>query len=89
MKVKMIYTGTTKYIWNTGTPQKFLTSNKVYDCEYTPKMYDPQTFDVIIGLIVKCDDGHSRKCEVWEFMTLDEWRHEKISEILDPEKSVT
>ena len=52
-------------------------------------MYDPQSFNVYIDLIVKCDDGKYRKFKTFDFISVDEWRNKKISEILDPEKPVT
>ena len=79
--MKMIYKGLEK--------PGVLSSNKIYECEYTPKMYDPHSFNVYIGLIVKCDDGKYRKCEIYNFISLDELRNKKISEILDLENPVT
>ena len=79
--MKMIYIGVKEI--------SFLTPNKVYHCEYTPKMYDPQTFEVVIALIVKCDDGKFRKCEISDFISVDESRNKKISEILGQENPVS
>jgi len=79
--MKMIYIGVKE--------TSFLTPNKVYNCEYTPKIYDPKTFNVIIGLIVKCDDEKFRRCEISDFISVEESRNKKISEILDQEKPVT
>jgi hypothetical protein len=77
--MKMIYKGLEK--------PGVLSSNKIYDCEYTPKIYDPQSFNVYIGLIVRCDDDKYRKFETSDFISVDEMRDQKISEILDPEKN--
>lgn len=77
--MKMIYKG--------ENSTDFLTPNKIYDCEYTPKMYDPQSFHVYIGLIVRCDDDKYRKFETYDFISVDEMRDQKISKILDPEKN--
>lgn len=79
--MKMMYKGLEK--------PGVLSSNKIYECEYTPKVYDPQSFNVYIDLIVKCDDGKYRKFKTFDFISVDEWRNKKISEILDPEKPVT
>ena len=79
--MKMMYKGLEK--------PGVLSSNKIYECEYTPKMYDPQSFNQYRHLIVKCDDDKYRKFETFDFISVDEWRNKKIFEILDPEKPVT
>jgi hypothetical protein len=57
--------------------------DNIYKGEYTPKMYDPNTFQHVVGLIITCEDGHSRKFDIDNFYSLEEWREIQLDSILD------
>lgn len=76
--MKMIFAG--------ASNEPYMTCGKIYDCEWTPKIYDPQTYQPYVAIIVKCDDGKYRKFETLDFISIDKHRHDKLSELL-PEDS--
>lgn len=45
-------------------------------------MYDPNTFQTVINLIITCEDGKSRKFNPDDFYSLEEWREIQLSSIL-------
>lgn len=57
--------------------------DNIYKGEYTPKIYDPQTFQPVINLIITCEDGQSRKFDVDSFYSLEEWRDIQLGSILN------
>jgi hypothetical protein len=57
--------------------------NNIYKGEYSPKMYDPNTFQPVINLIITCEDGKSRKFNPDDFYSLEEWREIQLCSILD------
>jgi hypothetical protein len=56
--------------------------DNIYKGEYSPKMYDPNTFQTVINLIITCEDGKSRKFNTDDFYSLEEWREIQLSSIL-------
>ena len=66
----------------TGGSWHLIKEGKVYSGEYTPKMYDPNTFQPVIKLIITCEDGKSRKFNPDDFYSLEEWRDIQLSSIL-------
>ena len=60
-----------------------LTKGKIYDGDFTPTVYDPQTLKPSEpSYIIKCDDGKYRKFMTEHFLTLEEWRNQQIDKIL-------
>jgi hypothetical protein len=57
--------------------------DNIYKGEYSPKMYDPNTFQTVINLIITCEDGKSRKFDTDNFYSLEEWREIQLDSILD------
>jgi hypothetical protein len=57
--------------------------DNIYKGEYTPKMYNPNTFQPVIDLIITCEDGKSRKFDTDYFYSLEEWREIQLDSILD------
>jgi len=57
--------------------------DNVYDGDYTPKMYHPYTFQPVVNIIIKCEDGKSRKFDTDNFYSLEEWREIQLDSILD------
>ena len=51
--------------------------------EYSPKMYDPNTFQPVMNLIITCEDGHSRKFDTDNFYSLEEWRDIQLDNLLN------
>lgn len=65
------------------TPDTYLSKGKVYEGDFTPTMYDPNTFQPVDpSYIIKCDDGKFRKFGAKHFMTLEEWRETQLDRIL-------
>jgi hypothetical protein len=63
---------------------KKLTPGKWYNGELTHTMYDPQTFQKIDPCyVVVCDDDKLRKVDAKWFITLEDWRENKINNVLD------
>lgn len=54
-----------------------------YHAERSITTYDPITFDPIFYYIITCDDGLCRKFDVIKFITLDEWRENRLRSLLD------
>lgn len=60
----------------------FLTNDKYYEGELTPTMYDTITDEPVEpSYIVKCDDDKFRKINASCFMTLEEFREQKLNDI--------
>ena len=60
-----------------------LTKGKIYDGDFTPTVYDPQTLQPSKpSYIIKCDDGKYRKFMTEHFLTLEEWRNQQIDKLL-------
>jgi hypothetical protein len=54
----------------------------MYECELTPKVYDPKTFDLAApSYIVVCEDGKFRKYYTEYFRDIVEIRAEKLKEL--------
>ena len=57
--------------------------DNIYKGDHTPTIYHPQTLKPEIGIVVKCEDGRSRKFDIGDFYTLEEWREIQLNNILD------
>ncbi len=57
--------------------------DNIYKGEYTPVVYDPQTLQPIVNLIIVCEDGKYRRFDIGDFYTLEEWREIQLNNILD------
>ena len=66
----------------TGGSWHLIKKDNIYKGEYSPKMYDPNTFQTVIYLIITCEDGKSRKFNPDDFYSLEEWREIQLSSIL-------
>jgi hypothetical protein len=66
----------------TGGSWHLIKKDNIYKGEYSPKMYDPNTFQTVINLIITCEDGKSRKFNTDDFYSLEEWREIQLSSIL-------
>jgi hypothetical protein len=73
-----------RYVTNhiTGGSWHLIKKDNIYKGEYSPKMYDPNTFQTVINLIITCEDGKSRKFNPDDFYSLEEWREIQLSSIL-------
>ena len=61
----------------------YLEIGKIYEGDFTPTIYDPQTLRPSEpSYIIKCDDGKYRKFMVEHFLTLEEWREQQLNKIL-------
>jgi hypothetical protein len=61
----------------------FLTIGNLYEGDLTPVIYDPHTLQPAEpSYIVKCDDDKCRIVDAKYFMTLEEFREQKINKIL-------
>ncbi len=67
----------------TGGSWHLIKKDNIYKGEYSPKMYDPNTFQTVINLIITCEDGKSRKFNTDDFYSLEEWREIQLCSILD------
>ncbi len=62
---------------------KKLTPGKWYQGDLTPTMYDINTYNPVEPhYVVVCDDGKLRKVEAKWFITLEDWRENKINKVL-------
>ncbi len=60
--------------------------NGKYDADPTPLMYDPNTLlPTEPFYIVKCNDGMFRKFDAKNFIPIEEYRENRINNILDNE----
>ena len=66
----------------TGGSWHLIKKDNIYKGEYSPKMYDPNTFQTVINLIITCEDCKSRKFNPDDFYSLEEWRDIQLSSIL-------
>jgi hypothetical protein len=65
-----------------GGVDHILIYGKMYECELTPKIYDPITFDIEpSSYIVICEDGKSRKYYIQHFKDIAELREEKLNQL--------
>jgi hypothetical protein len=65
-------------------PEMMLTKDNIYECEFGPKIYNPQTLEEAPPIvIVKCDDNNWRKSEYSNFGELSELRNIKIDKLLN------
>ena len=63
--------------------KKILTINNWYDGDLTPTMYNPNTYNKVSpSYIVKCNDSQWRKVDSVYFITQEEWRENKLNQIL-------
>ena len=66
-----------------GYPPDVYLIGKIYEGDFTPTIYDPQTLKPSEpSYIIKCDDGKYRKFITEHFLTLEEWRESQINKIL-------
>jgi hypothetical protein len=55
----------------------------MYEGDFTPTIYDPQTLKPSEpSYTIKCDDGKYRKFMTEHFLTLEEYRNQKLDKIL-------
>ena len=65
-----------------GGVDNILIMGKMYECELTPKIYDPVTFKPAKpSYVVKCEDGKFRKYYAENFKDIQEVREEKLKEL--------
>jgi hypothetical protein len=65
-----------------GGVDQILIMGKMYECELTPKIYDPVTFKPAKpSYVVKCEDGKFRKYDAEHFKDIQEVREEKLKEL--------
>ena len=65
-----------------GGVDHILIKGKMYECEFTPTMYDPNTFQPAKPYyIVRCEDGKFRKYDVEHFRDIVEVRVDKLKEL--------
>jgi len=64
-----------------GGVDHILIKGKMYECEFTPTMYDPTTLEPFRAYIVTCEDGKFRKYDVEHFRDIVEIRAEKLKEL--------
>ena len=61
----------------------YLVKSKIYEGDFTPTTYDPQTLKQSEpSYIIKCDDGKYRKFMAKHFLTLEEYRNQQIDKII-------
>lgn len=70
--------------WECGiTPPTYLSKGKIYDGDWVPTQYDPQTLKPADpSYIIKCDDGKYRKLMAKHFIALEEYRNQQLDKIL-------
>jgi hypothetical protein len=74
------------FIGNDNEPTSnayLIRKDNIYKGEYTPKMYNPNTFQYLVSLIIVCEDGLSRRFDTDNFYSLEEWREIQLDSILD------
>ena len=65
-----------------GGVDHILKVGSMYECELTPKLYDPKTFELAApSYIVACEDGKFRKYYTEHFRDIVELREEKLKEL--------
>ena len=65
-----------------GRVDNILIMGKMYECELTPTIYDPMTFEPAPpSYVVKCEDGMLRKYNADNFLTISEVREIKLKEL--------
>ena len=65
-----------------GGVDHILIMGNIYECELTPKIYDPITFQLDkTSYIVRCEDGKFRKYYAEYFIDIVELREEKLKEL--------
>ena len=65
-----------------GGVDHILIKGKMYECEFTPTMYDPNTYQPAKPYyIVRCEDGKFRKYDAEHFRDIEEVRAEKLKEL--------
>lgn len=65
-----------------GGVDHILIMGKMYECELTPKIYNPLTFQLDkTSYIVTCEDGKMRKYYAEYFIDIVELRDEKLKEL--------
>jgi len=64
-----------------GAIEDLLIKGKIYECEPTPKIYDPITFDAVLSYIVRCEDGKLRKYDAIHFIDLQDAREQKLNQL--------
>lgn len=61
-----------------GGVDHILIIGKLYECELSPTMYDPTTFEPVRAYIVACEDGKLRKYDLEHFIDIAEMRDIKL-----------
>jgi len=65
-----------------GGVNHILIMGKMYECEITPTIYDPNTYNPAKpSYVVTCEDGKFRKYDADHFITLTELRETKLNEL--------
>lgn len=65
-----------------GGVDHILIKGKMYECELTPKVYDPTTFELAApSYIVSCEDGRFRKYSAEYFVDISVVREDKLKEL--------
>ena len=65
-----------------GGIEHILIRGNMYECELTPTMYDPNTFQPVKpSYVVRCEDGKFRKYDTEHFIDIQEVREQKLKEL--------
>ena len=65
-----------------GGVNHILIIGKMYECELTPTIYDPNTYKPVKpSYIVTCEDGKFRKYNTDYFKNITELRDEKLKQL--------
>ena len=65
-----------------GGVNQILIIGNMYECELTPTMYDPNTYQPVKPYyVVRCEDGKFRKYYAEYFKDIVELREEKLKEL--------
>ena len=65
-----------------GGIDQILIMGNMYECELTPTIYDPMTFQPAKpSYVVRCEDGKFRKYDAEHFRDMQEVREEKLKEL--------
>lgn len=61
---------------------RLIVANKIYDAEETPALTDPYTFNMVTQYIIRCEDNSLRAFPSEFFMSIEEFRDNKLNELV-------
>lgn len=61
---------------------RLIIANKIYDAKETPAMIDPNTYNPVTKYLIRCEDNNIRAFASELFISIEEFRDNKLNELV-------